>query len=129
MRTSIPWRDLPSDFGSWSAIYRRFNLWSKKRGGVSELFRTLSRDADMDWVFIDGSIARTHQHSCVARTADSESTGKSLGGNSTKIHLAVASGGLPVYYELSSGNTHDIVHAESLVANCPTNNIVVADKC
>ncbi len=30
MRTGIPWRDLPSDFGRWSAIYRRFNLWSKK---------------------------------------------------------------------------------------------------
>lgn len=45
-----------------------------------------------------------------------------------EIHLAVDSGGLPVYYELSCGNTHDIVHAESLVANCPTSNIVVADK-
>jgi transposase len=82
----------------------------------------------MDWVFIDGSIVRAHQHSCGARTADNESIGKSRGGNSTKIHLAVDSGGLPVYYELSCGNTHDIVHAESLVANCPTSNMVVADK-
>ena len=30
MRTVIPWLDLPSYFGTWSAIYRRFNLWSKK---------------------------------------------------------------------------------------------------
>lgn len=30
MRTGIPWLDLPSYFGTWSAIYRRFNLWSKK---------------------------------------------------------------------------------------------------
>lgn len=127
MRAGIPWRDLPSDFGRWSAIYRRFNLWSKK-GILNELFRALSRDADMDWVFIDGSIVRAHQHSCGARTADNESIGKSRGGNSTKIHLAVDSGGLPVYYELSCGNTHDIVHAESLVANCPTSNMVVADK-
>ncbi|WP_415637274.1 transposase [Pseudoalteromonas distincta] len=42
--------------------------------------------------------------------------------------FGVDSGGLPVYYELSCGNTHDIVHAESLVANCPTSNVVVADK-
>lgn len=35
---------------------------------------------------------------------------------------------MPVYYELSSGNTYDIVHAESLVANCPASNVVVADK-
>lgn len=40
----------------------------------------------------------------------------------------VDSGGLPVYYELWCGNTHDIVHGESLVANSPTSKTVVADK-
>lgn len=30
MRTGIPLRDLPSNFGDWNAVYRRFNLWSKK---------------------------------------------------------------------------------------------------
>ena len=30
MRTGCPWRDVPESFGDWSAIYRRFNLWSKK---------------------------------------------------------------------------------------------------
>lgn len=79
-------------------------------------------------VLIDGSIFRAHQHSCGARTADNESIGKSRGGTSTKIHLTVGSEGLPVYYELSCGNMHDIVHTESLVANCPTSNVVVADK-
>ncbi len=95
---------------------------------MNELFHTLSHDANMDWVFIDGSIVRAHQHSCGARTADNESIGKSRDGNSTKIHLAINSGRLPVYCELSCFNTHDIVHSESLVANYPTNNVVVADK-
>jgi transposase len=27
MRVGIPWRDLPSYFGQWSAVFRRFNLW------------------------------------------------------------------------------------------------------
>ncbi|VAW91181.1 Mobile element protein [hydrothermal vent metagenome] len=27
MRTGCPWRDVPKEFGQWSAIYRRFNLW------------------------------------------------------------------------------------------------------
>lgn len=27
MRTGCPWRDVPKEFGHWSAIYRRFNLW------------------------------------------------------------------------------------------------------
>jgi transposase len=35
---------------------------------------------------------------------------------------------LPVYYELSCGNTHDIVYCESLVANSPASKVVVADK-
>jgi len=127
MRTGIPWRDLPPYFGNWSAVFRRFNLWSKK-DVLNELFRVLTRYADTDWLFIDGSIVRAHQHSTGAATADDESIGKSRGGNSTKIHLAVDSGGLPVYYELSCGNTHDIVHGESLVANSPASKIVVADK-
>jgi transposase len=127
MRTGIPWRDLPPYFGEWSAVFRRFNLWSKK-DVLNELFRVLTRYADTDWLFIDGSIVRAHQHSTGAATADDESIGKSRGGNSTKIHLAVDSGGLPVYYELSCGNTHDIVHGESLVANSPASKIVVADK-
>jgi len=127
MRTGIPWRDLPPYFGTWSAVYRRFNLWSKK-DVLNELFRVLTRYADTDWLFIDGSIVRAHQHSTGAATAEDESIGKSRGGNSTKIHLAVDSGGLPVYYELSCGNTHDIVHGESLVANSPASKVVVADK-
>lgn len=99
-----------------------------KKGVLNEIFRVLSSDAGADWLFIDGSIVSAHQYSSGAASNEHESIGKSRGGNSTKIHLAVDSGGLPVYYELSCGNTHDIVQAESLVANCPSRNTVVADK-
>ena len=30
LRTGIPWRDLSTDFGSWSAVYSRFRRWSQK---------------------------------------------------------------------------------------------------
>jgi transposase len=30
MRIDCPCRDVPDFFGDWSAIYRRFNLWSEK---------------------------------------------------------------------------------------------------
>jgi len=95
---------------------------------LNELFRVLSHCTDIDWGFIDCCIVRAHQHNGGARTADNESIGKSRSDNSTKIHLAVDSGGLPVYYELSCGNTHDIVHAESLEANYSTRNVIVVDK-
>lgn len=29
LRTGIPWRDLPPDFGPWKNTYNRFNRWSK----------------------------------------------------------------------------------------------------
>ncbi|SEI57465.1 Putative transposase of IS4/5 family, partial [Azotobacter beijerinckii] len=28
MRAGCPWRDLPSAFGRWSSVYKRFNAWS-----------------------------------------------------------------------------------------------------
>lgn len=55
MRTGCPWRDLPPEFGDWSAIFRRFNLWSKK-GVLRLLFNELSKITDSEWLFIDGSM-------------------------------------------------------------------------
>ncbi len=78
------------------------------------LFNELAKDPDFDLVFIDGSIVRTHQHSTSAATDESECIGKSRGGNSTKIYLAVDSNGLPIYFELSEGQRNDITHAQSL---------------
>ncbi|TMS93325.1 hypothetical protein CWB58_09315 [Pseudoalteromonas sp. S201] len=54
--------------------------------------------------------------------------GKSRGGNSTKNHLTVDSGGLPIYFELSQGQVNDIVHAKSLVESSPKAEHTVADK-
>uniref|UniRef100_UPI00093B159A IS5 family transposase n=1 Tax=Xenorhabdus eapokensis TaxID=1873482 RepID=UPI00093B159A len=119
--------DLPEEFGKWNTLFKRFNAWSKK--GVFELlFKLLSENTDTEWLFIDGSIVRAHQHSSGAVSPEDEAIGKSRGGRSTKIHLAVDSYGLPVHFELSGGQTHDIVHAESLVAHSPTSDFVIADK-
>ena len=127
MRTGIPWRDLPREFGDWSAVFRRFNLWSKK-GVMTDIFRFLSRLNDSQWLFIDGSIVKTHQDGANIRSQSQEAIGKSRGGKSTKIHLAVDSGGLPVHFELSGGQAHDVSYGESLVLSSPKAEVVVADK-
>jgi transposase len=95
MRTGCPWRDVPESFGDWSTICRRFNLWSKK-GVLMIVFRALRYEPDLEWEFIDGSIVKAHQHSTGARTEDDEGIGKSVAGNTTKIHMAVDSYGLPI---------------------------------
>ncbi len=127
MRIGCPWRDLPSDFGKWSAIFRRFNLWSRKVI-LLNLFNSLSNETDSEWLVIDGSIVRAHQHSTGARTKSDEAIGKSRGGNSTKIHLIVDSDGLPVHFELSGGQVHGIIYAKKRVNKSPKSSYVIADK-
>ncbi|CDH06781.1 transposase (fragment) [Xenorhabdus bovienii str. oregonense] len=88
----------------------------------------LYKNTDTEWLFIDGSIIRAHQHSSGAASTEDEAIGKSRGGRSTKIHLAVDSYGLPVHFELSGGQVHGSVHAESLVEQSPPSDFVIADK-
>ncbi len=127
MRTGIQWRDLPERFGRWNSVFRRFNLWSKK-GVLQKWFQSISSDNDPEWLFIDGSIVKAHQDSSGAASSSDEAIGKSRGGSTTKIHLAVDSGGLPVYFEISGGQINDIVHAQSLVSAAPKSCSVTADK-
>lgn len=126
-RTGCPWRDVPAEFGQWNTLFRRFNLWSKK-GVLHCVFSHLSSLADTEWLFIDGSLVRAHQHSCGAASTENQAMGKSRGGNTTKIHLAVERDGLPVHFELSGGQVHDVVHADSLVTQSPKAAWVTADK-
>lgn len=127
IRTGIPWRDLPKEFGDWNTVFRRFNLWSKK-GIMTKIFEFLSRLNDPQWLFIDGSIVKTHQDGANVKSPNEQAIGKSRGGNSTKIHLAVDSGGFPVYFEISGGQAHDVSYGESLILSSPKAEVVVADK-
>ncbi len=95
---------------------------------VRYIIQRVIKLSDYDWVFADGSIVKAHQHSTGAATPDNECIGKSRGGNSTKIHLVVDSGGLPIYFELSEGQRNDIDRAESLVDNLKEVNVFIADK-
>jgi transposase len=126
-RTGCPWRDVPAEFGNWNTIFRRFNLWSRK-GVLHCIFKCLSRLADSEWLFLDGSIVRAHQHSSGAASEEEQAIGRSRGGLTTKIHLSVDSGGLPVHFELSGGQVHDVTHAQSLVTHSPRSATVTADK-
>lgn len=61
----------------------------------------------MEWAFLDGSYVRAHQHSAGAATQCAEAIGKSRGGNTTKIHLAVDAYGLPVEFIITGGEIND----------------------
>jgi len=127
MRVGCPWRDLPETFGDWSAVFRRFNLWSKK-GVMSQLFKSLSKEPDSEWEFIDGSIVKAHQHSTGAASTESQAIGKSRGGNTTKIHMAVDSCGYPIHFEITGGEVNDSVMTEALLEKLPKADYIIADK-
>ena len=60
-RTGIPWRDLPDSFGNWNSVFVRFSQWS--RDGVWDwLFAAMADDPDFEYVMIDSTIVRAHQH-------------------------------------------------------------------
>jgi len=58
--TGAPWEDLPERFGKHDTVYQRFNRWAKK-GRWQVIFEAL-REPDLDWVMLDSSIVRAHQH-------------------------------------------------------------------
>ena len=104
MRTGCPWRDIPSVFGQSNSIFKRFNRWSNS-GKFLILFKLLASHSEMEWIFIDGSHVRVHQHFAgIANQAIS----KSVGGNSSKIHLIFDAHGRPIDFMITDGTTHDV---------------------
>ena len=61
MRTSSPWRDLPDEFGPWNSVYTRFSRWCKAGVG-REVLTALQKQVDWEWIFLDSTIVRAHQH-------------------------------------------------------------------
>lgn len=66
LRTGSPWRDLPTEYGSWRTIYGLFNDWNSD-GTLDRILTTLraarieSDQIDEDLWCIDGSIVRAHR--------------------------------------------------------------------
>ena len=65
-RTGTPWRDLPEECGKWYSVYTRFWRWAQN-GVWERIFKHLSDDPDFEYVMIDGTIVRVHQHGTGAK--------------------------------------------------------------
>jgi transposase len=127
LRVGCPWRDLPEQFGKWSSIYKRFNYWSRT-GKLMAIFQKLSEEPDFEWRFIDGTIVKAHQHSCRAVKGMETAIGKSVAGNTSKIHMAVDACGNPVCFEITGGQLHDVKAAPDLISQLPKGGATIADR-
>ena len=127
-RSGCQWRLLPSYYGSWRAIHKRFKEWSD-RNIWKKLFRHAQQDPDLEWIIIDSTIVRAH--ACAAGykkdSQEQEALGRSKGGFSTKIHTVVDALGNPLKFILTPGQRNDITQAQQLVKDS-TNLPVIADK-
>ena len=65
-RTGMPWRDLPERFGHWKSTHRRYRRWCES-GVFLSIFESLAADADNEFVMLDATIVRAHQHSAGAK--------------------------------------------------------------
>jgi transposase len=71
VRAGTPWRDVPPEYGSWSAVYALFRRWQQD-GTWTRLLTALQAIADaagrIVWdVSVDSTTARAHQHAAGAR--------------------------------------------------------------
>ena len=64
--TGIPWRDLPERHGHWKPTHKRFRGWCKS-GVFARILAALAIDADAEYMSIDSTSVRAHQHSAGAK--------------------------------------------------------------
>lgn len=65
-RAGAPWRDLPPQFGNWNSVFQRFRRWAK-RGVWERIFNALLKNPDFEYLIIDSTIVRAHQHAAGAK--------------------------------------------------------------
>lgn len=95
---------------------------------MGEFFFELRKDVDKEWVFIDGSYVRAHQHASGARRGEERAIGLSRGGQTTKLHVAADAHGNPVDLEITGGDVHDAKIADLIIEKIGEAEHLIADK-
>ncbi|MFI6086178.1 IS5 family transposase [Streptomyces sp. NPDC051217] len=126
VRTGVPWRDLPVEYGPWQTVYGLFRRW-QRRGVWARLLALLQARADASglifWeVSVDSTVCRAHQHAAGARRygavqkeppgglseePEDHGLGRSRGGFTTKVHLACEQGQKPLSLLITAGQRGD----------------------
>ena len=116
-RRDTPWRQLPTKYGKWNSVYRRWAAWCD-RGVWPRLMAYLQADPDLSAVRRDSTVVRAHvsaagaqrppadqaavlrAHVSAAGAPQNKGTdpalGRSRGGFGTQIHILADRRGRPL---------------------------------
>jgi transposase len=97
-------------------------------GGSREKAAEMADDTDFEYLIVDSTIVRAHQHAAGGkkRGAEDQAIGRSRGGLRTKIHMAVGGLGCPVRFVLTVGQIGDSPQVPALIEGLPAE-VVMAD--
>jgi transposase len=127
VRVGAPWRDLPKSFGNWNSVFQRFRPWAKS-DVFDKIFEAFSEDSDFEYVIVDGTIVRVHQHGTGAKRGTyNQAIGRSRGGLTTKIVALVDALGNLVRFVLLPGQQRDSVGVAPLLRDLDFS-ALLADK-
>ena len=114
-------------FGDWKIVYQRFNRWAKS-GVFERVFRLLASDHDNEYMMIDATIVRAHQHSAGAqKTRRASHRPIPRRTDHADFHVLVDALGNPVEVMLSPGQDHDLTCAQPLIEAVDPG-VFIADK-
>lgn len=65
-RSGGRWRGLPERVGDYRSVKRRYYRWIEM-DVPDDMPTTLAREADLEWLMIDSTLVRAHQHAAGAR--------------------------------------------------------------
>jgi transposase len=115
VRTGLPWRDLPTDFGNWNNVFKRFRRWVRATV-FDRIFAVLSGEPDFEYAMVDGTIVTAHQKASGAKGGtEQQAIGRSRGGLTTKIVALLDAPGNLVRFVLLPGQRHDTVGVAPLI--------------
>ena len=121
LRTGVPWRDLPAEFGPWSSVYTRFRRWCAS-GLWARLLTILGAGAYGGIRSVDCSHIKIHQDGAnPAGGQSAQAMGRTKGGFNTKLAAVVDAIGRAVGLSLAPGPQYDVHACEPLAPIWPAN--------